>query len=120
MLFRLWLYRITCINPSLKAAQDGSDMLITIMQQDERRTGTCVFLVSGAIGDDPLILIEFQSLGVALDFPKLDVERALHVARCVGIRAAHIDNDGLTGIKSSFGYIHRHARDLRLCGGKSA
>jgi len=89
-------------------------MCIAIMQKDKRRTGARMLIESGAIGDDPLILIKIQSIRVCLDFSKLDVDRALYVTCGVCIRTTHIDDNGLTGIKSSFGYIYRHARDLSL------
>lgn len=52
------------MDPCLKAAQDGSHALIAILQQDKRRTGACVFLESGTVGDDPLIFIEIQICGI--------------------------------------------------------
>jgi len=55
---------IACVDPGFKAAKDGIDAGVTVVQEDERRTGACVFVWSGAVGDDPLFFIQFQISGV--------------------------------------------------------
>ncbi len=54
----LWLNGITCIEPRLEAAKDGSCFLETVFKQDGRRTGAGFFAGSGAVGDDPLSFIK--------------------------------------------------------------
>ena len=59
--------RIASIDPGLQATQDGTDTRIAVVQKDERRTGACVFVKSGAVGDDPFIFIEGQIGRIRLD-----------------------------------------------------
>jgi hypothetical protein len=59
-MIRLRLHRIARIDPSLQTAKDSTNVGVTMMQQDERRPGARVFVGSGAIGDDPFVLVERQ------------------------------------------------------------
>jgi hypothetical protein len=54
--------RITGIFPGIEAAQDGVDVRKAVLKQDFRRTGARLFGWSGAIGDDPLIGIQFSDV----------------------------------------------------------
>ena len=72
----LRLHRITRIRPGLKTAEDGRDICITILQKDERRTGACMFILSGTVGDDPLVFIQIQTRWVGLDLTQRNVDRA--------------------------------------------
>ena len=63
----LRLYGIPCLYPGLKTAQDWSYFFITVVQQDERRTGACMLILSGTVGNDPLFLVEFQTRWVGLN-----------------------------------------------------
>lgn len=65
--FYLRLDWISCFEPGGKAAQDGSNLCITVIKENERRTGACVLILSGAVGDDPLVLLEVQACQVGLD-----------------------------------------------------
>jgi hypothetical protein len=56
----LRLDRVPCLLPGCKTAQDGSDFGISVMQKEERRTGARVFIQSGTVGDDPVVLIKTQ------------------------------------------------------------
>jgi hypothetical protein len=51
--------RIPCVDPRLKTPFDGRHMLEAIGQQNLRRTGAAFLGGSGAVGDDPLRLVEF-------------------------------------------------------------
>ncbi len=54
-----WFDGITSLHPGAKTAFDGSDALETIANEDLRRTGTRLFIRSGAVGDDPLTAVKF-------------------------------------------------------------
>jgi hypothetical protein len=56
--FVLWLDGISRAEPCFESTKDGIDTGVTVMQKDERRTGACVFVQSGTVGDDPLVFIE--------------------------------------------------------------
>jgi hypothetical protein len=56
--FSLRLYRIPGIDPRLKPTFDRRHVFEAIGQKNLRRTGAAFFVRSGAIGDDPLVLVE--------------------------------------------------------------
>jgi len=51
------------------------------VQKEERRTGAEVFGLSGAVGDDPLILVEQDAFGILLDARQRNGQRARDVTR---------------------------------------
>ncbi len=65
--FYLRLGGMSRFEPGGKAAQDGSDICIPVIKEKERRTGACVLVLSGAVGDDPLVRLEVQACRVGLD-----------------------------------------------------
>ena len=89
----LWLNRIPCINPRLKPAKNRSDVCKAIVQKEERRTGARVFVLSGAVGDDPLIFIESYDGRVGFDLIHWNIERAWDVTQRESICASHVQED---------------------------
>ncbi len=74
----LRLNRIIGINPCLNAAKDGGDILESVFNQNRRRTGACFFVGSGAVGSDPLGLIQFPE--PRPKFGKRDIDCTCDVA----------------------------------------
>lgn len=66
--FHLRLHRIARLHPGIETAKQGANFCITVMQQNERRTGARVFVRSGATGDDPLIFGEVNTNDVRFEF----------------------------------------------------
>jgi len=58
-LFYLGFDGITGLLPGGEPAQDGGNVLEAIIEQNARRTGAGFLARSGAIGDDPLVGVEF-------------------------------------------------------------
>ena len=81
-------------------------MGVAVLQKDERRTGACVFVWSGAIGNDPLIFVKRQAYRICLDLSKLDVDCPWDMTGRVSLCAPHIHNDGCTAIERGFGLLH--------------
>lgn len=52
------LHRVTRIDPGGKSAEQGIRFFVTVLKQEERRTGARVFIRSGAVGDDPPTLFK--------------------------------------------------------------
>jgi hypothetical protein len=75
----LRLNRITGIFPGSEAAQDRGDVFETIVEQDPRRTGAGMLVKSGAVGDDPLVGIQFGQAG--WDIRQGKAQRAGDVAK---------------------------------------
>ena len=65
--YALWLYWQSCIDPGGEPAQQCIDARVAIMQKEERRTGALVFVLSGTVGDDPLVFIERHLCKLSLD-----------------------------------------------------
>ena len=63
----LRLYRESCIDPGGEPAEQGIHTRITILQKEERRTGAQVFVLSGTVGDDPLVFKERHFRKVPFD-----------------------------------------------------
>ena len=61
MSYILRLYRLTGIDPGTKSAEERRGFLITVLQKEERRTGARVFIWSGTVGDDPLLLVQVHA-----------------------------------------------------------
>jgi hypothetical protein len=59
--FGLLLYRVICVFPGFKTAQDRIDVFEAFLDQDFRRTGRRFFSRSGAVGNNPLIRIKLAS-----------------------------------------------------------
>ena len=64
----LRLHRASRFRPSLVSAEDRRDVFVPVMQQEERRTGARVFFLSGAVGDDPLVLVDACKSRVHFNF----------------------------------------------------
>lgn len=114
MTYSLRLNRIACIDPRLQAAEDGCDFCITVLQKDKRRTGAGVFILSGAIGDDPLVFREIQPGWVDLKLTQLDVDRTFDVTRLIGWLAPHIHDDRCAAFEGGFCFFDTHAWDARF------
>jgi len=87
------LHRLSGIDPGFEPAQDGSDFLITVLQKDKGRTGACVLLQSGAVGDDPPILVQVQAGWVGFDVKQGNGQSAGDVTGLVSLGAAYIQDD---------------------------
>ena len=91
----LWFGRISRINPGSESTEECIHFYISILKQDERRTGARVFIWSGAVGDDPLIFVERKSADVVLKVFQRDRLRANGVTCFIRISASNIHNDRL-------------------------
>jgi hypothetical protein len=76
------------LQPGIKTAGQGRNVLIPIVDQNLRRTGARFFVWSGAVKDNPLIRINFPKSGLSL--PKRDIQGARYVAGFIDIGIAHI------------------------------
>jgi hypothetical protein len=90
VIMNLRLHRLPGVDPGLEPAEDGSYFLIAILQKDKRRTGARMFLQSGAIGDDPLVLLQVQAGWICFNLSQRDGEGAGDVANLVCLGTAHI------------------------------
>ena len=63
----LWFGRVSRIHPGGESAEESIHFYIAILKHEERRTGARVFILSGAVGNDPLILIERHVCDIALE-----------------------------------------------------
>jgi len=86
----------------------------SVLQKDERRTGAGVFVLSGAVGDDPLRLVEIQTVRIFIDRAKRNIECARNMTQCKCIRTTHIHDDGFTVIERGFGIRDGYTRDFCL------
>mgnify|MGYP007121722768 CR=1 FL=1 len=77
-----------------KTAEDGGNVGISVSEQEERRTGARVFVRSGAVGDDPLVLWKTELSWIGFKFTKLDIDRAWNMAGLKCLFTAYIHNDG--------------------------
>ena len=102
----LRLHRISGIDPGLKAAKEGCDFWITILQQEERRTGARVFVQSGTVGDDPLLFIQTHAGRVCLNIDQGNGQRAGNVAGLKRLDAAHIHDNRFTALHGSIRILH--------------
>lgn len=89
----LRLGRISGLLPGGESAQQGGDAGESVLEQGERRTGAGFFRWSGAVGDNPIVFIQFAQAGGQFIFG--DVERAGDVQQLERFGAAHIQEDGL-------------------------
>src|SRR5215216_4494702 len=108
----LKLYGIPCLYPGLKTAQDRSYFFITVVQQDERRTGACMLVLSGTVRNDPLFLVELQTRWVRLNRAQRNGNRTRDVTRFVCLRAAHIYDDRVAALERQLRFLERNARHL--------
>ena len=63
----LRLNRVTRIHPGGESAEEGIYFFVAVVQEEERRTGARVFILSGTVGDDPLIFFEREFINVDLE-----------------------------------------------------
>ena len=77
-----------------------------IVQKEERRTGARVFILSGAVGDDPLVFIESHACWIDFEFIQWNGDRARNVTCCKALRAAHIHDNRFAAVEGSFGILH--------------
>ena len=52
-------YRKPSLLPGCETSQKGGRLFETVFEQDLRRTGAGLLRRSGAVGDDPFLLVEF-------------------------------------------------------------
>ncbi len=74
--------------PGGETAQQGGDADESVLQQGERRTGAGFLRRSGAVGDNPVVLIQFGQAGGQFVFWNID--RAGNVLELERFGAAHI------------------------------
>jgi hypothetical protein len=67
MSLALRLDRISGFDPGLVSTEHGSHICVTVVDQYERRTGACVFILSGTVSDNPLVFFESQTVGICFD-----------------------------------------------------
>jgi hypothetical protein len=60
----LWHHWVSGRLPGTQTAEDGFHMGKSVLQKEERRTGARVFILSGAVSDDPLIFFELDVLNI--------------------------------------------------------
>ena len=111
-MYVLRFYRLTGVDPGLKTAKERRDFLITVLQQEERRTGACVFIRSGTVGDDPLILVQTHTGWICFNIKQRNRQRAGNVAGLIRLVTAHIHDDRFTFLDGGCCFIHCHARHI--------
>ena len=79
----LWCKRVTRIHPRGESAEQGLYFFVTVIQEQERRTGARVFVLSGAVGDDPLTLFERETFDVGLEIAERNGDGSRGVTGCV-------------------------------------
>lgn len=89
-------------------------MGVSVLQKEERRTGARMFILSGAVCDDPLIFFECDVFNIDFEISQRNIDRALRMACGIGVRTSHVHNDRLARVKRSLGLIHRNARNTCL------
>jgi len=67
LVYALWFYGKSCVNPGVQPAQQCLDTGIAIMQKEERRTGALVLIWSGTVRDDPLVFIKRNACKISFD-----------------------------------------------------
>ncbi len=72
----LWLDGVARICPGGQSTEKCIHFYITILQKEERRTGARVFVLSGAIGDDPLLFFEREIADVVFKIIQGNGDRA--------------------------------------------
>ena len=68
----LWLDWVACICPGGKSAEEGIYFFVAVIQEEERRTGARVFVLSGAVGDDPLVFFEREFIDIRFEISQLN------------------------------------------------
>ncbi len=101
---------VSGVDPGCVAAENGGDVGVSVLEHKERRTGARVFVLSGAVGDDPLVFGEVEVGGVGFDLTQRNVDRAFDVPGLIGSDAAHIQDNGCAGSPGGVGLFERHAR----------
>ena len=71
----LRFHRITGVEPAFEAAENGVDSGKAVFEQDGRRTGALFFTRSGAVGDDPLVRVEFAQPRIQFGERNVDCAR---------------------------------------------
>jgi hypothetical protein len=61
--FHLWFRGVASVDPGFKSAEHGLHVGVSVIDQEERRTGARMFVRSGAVGDDPLVFFERKDFG---------------------------------------------------------
>lgn len=90
----LRLYRVACIDPGGESAEQSFHFFVAVIQQEERRTGARVFILSGAVGNDPLIFFERKIVDVIFKVDKRNGHGSRGVTFGIRLHASHIDEDG--------------------------
>ena len=75
--------RVTSIHPGGESAKQGLDSFIAIVHHEERRTGARVFVLSGAVGDDPLAFFEREVANISLDIIERNRDRSSGMTFCI-------------------------------------
>ena len=60
-----------------------------------------MFILSGAVGDDPLVFFEGDVTDISFKFIQWNGDRACNVTSSKGLRAANIHNDRFAAIDST-------------------
>jgi len=110
----LRLYRESCIDPGGEPAQECIDTCVAIMQKEERRTGALVFVLSGAVGNDPLVFLECETCDISFDLTQRNGDRSHGMTCLKGIWTAHIHEDRRAAIERRLCRFERDARHVRL------
>ena len=74
-----------------------------------------MFIGSGTVRDDPLILIEVQTRRIGLDVAKPNRNCPGHMTLLILSGIAHVHDDCRAAFERSFGFLDCHARYIRLC-----
>ena len=89
-------------------------MSVPVLQKEERRTGARMFILSGTVGNDPLIFFKRDVCNIRFENTQQNIDRTFGVAGCIGVRTSHIHDDGFARVKRRLGIFHRNARDSCL------
>ena len=84
------------------------------MYHKERRTGARMFILSGTVGDDPLVFIERHVGNIAFKLTQWSGYRTCCVTISKGSWAAHIYDDGFAAVKGGLCIFHVDTRHTRF------
>ena len=90
----LWLDWVACICPGGKSAEEGIYFFVAVIQEEERRTGARVFILSGAVGDDPLAFLECEFINIDFEISQRNRDGSRGMTCSIRVCAADVDEGG--------------------------
>ena len=86
----------------------------TIVQKEERRTGARVFVLSGTVGDDPLVFIQGYDGRVDLDLIDWNIDRTCNMTQRKSICASHVHEDRRAAVERNQRFFQHDTLNIIL------